>query len=783
MVIDALRWDFVAESNRMNYVNNLIRRNESCLIKMRVHAPTVTMPRLKAMTSGTVPNFIDLVLNFGASEMNVDNIIWQMKSRGKIVFYGDNTWTKLFPSTFTRQGENVDSLFVNDFHEGDKNVTERLNAELIHPDWKMLILHYLGLDHIGHVEGPFSPKVPAKLEEMDKQVTKIVTAMAKWKLRSERPSLFLLTGDHGMRDTGGHGGSSSGETFVPLLVTGTQCESSKAVYNQIDLATTFSVLMGLPIPHSAIGVIIPSLIGGLSPEQQLFAFNYNGERLLAQVRLQFQFDDFGSLEFFKQHQEAVGLHKLILLANTTTSEGHLFKRCRMLYHDSAEEMSNILSQTFLKYDLASISLGITIVVSVSGDPFGKLLELEMTTVILIYSQQAVLTIIAGLFGDVAKLVHIHLKPRDCVMTLLVGMLLKHIVCKLFTIESELFRFNIPMNLLFLGFVLVLLYLYKSIKSFLKTYIITRKLPFLGKFVFFVTFLHLVSLGASSFIEEEHQLWYYTCNAMFTILFVNHLGLYAWHDGDFILFKFPSDVERMRKKGDSKGGENLLRNMEKCHNSVFGYILLTIVHVAVRRLNSTGDKWLHLNDIGDFLVEEENKKLLTIVVIFAICLTCYCLHSLAGLLTNILTFTALLLVFFYRSSVGQVLVFNTVFSSPKMPVILFWVNILEIVLIEFLPFLFRTVCQRTINRVELGRFMGSLVTVFVLISVLLHKPQNIILVPICVLTCRWVKEKIFAIWRGTSERTIFTIITHFWIGKMFFFYQVRDENSYSKKQQN
>lgn len=353
----------------MSYLSNLIKRNESCLIKLRVHPPTVTMPRLKAMTSGTIPNFIDLVLNFGANEMTVDNFVSQLKAtQGKIVFYGDNTWTKMFPNVFTRQGDNVDSLYVNDFYEGDKNITDRLNAELIHPDWKLMILHYLGLDHIGHVEGPYSDKVPEKLEEMDKQVTKIVTALAKWKLKSDRPSLFLLTGDHGMRDTGGHGGSSPGETFVPLVVTGAQCESSETIYNQIDLATTISVLLGLPIPSSSIGTVIPELLGDLTPQQQLFAFHYNGERLLAKVRDQFLFEDFGDKEFFKQHREAVELHSVHLLADpdsNNTSPGHLFKRSRLLYQSSAQEMSNMLSQTFLKYDLTSIYLGILIVVSVS----------------------------------------------------------------------------------------------------------------------------------------------------------------------------------------------------------------------------------------------------------------------------------------------------------------------------------------------------------------------------------------------------------------------------------
>lgn len=129
----------------------------------------------QAITTGTVPNFIDVVLNFGNAALSIDSIIHQIITASKkIVFCGDDTWIKLFPNQFTRQLENRDSLFVNDFYEvskllcthifgsfnlfffkGDKNITQRLNAELKHADWDLLILHYLGLDHIGHVEGPY----------------------------------------------------------------------------------------------------------------------------------------------------------------------------------------------------------------------------------------------------------------------------------------------------------------------------------------------------------------------------------------------------------------------------------------------------------------------------------------------------------------------------------------------------------------------------------------------------------------------------------------------------
>lgn len=63
------------------------------------------------------------------------------RKQGKIVFAGDDTW-KMF-KLFTREHANRDSLFVNDFYEGDKNVTESLKQELKRDDWKLLILREL----------------------------------------------------------------------------------------------------------------------------------------------------------------------------------------------------------------------------------------------------------------------------------------------------------------------------------------------------------------------------------------------------------------------------------------------------------------------------------------------------------------------------------------------------------------------------------------------------------------------------------------------------------------
>lgn len=87
----------------------------------------------------------------------------------------------------------------------------------------------------------------------------------------------------GMRDTGGHGGSSYAEVNVPLIFLGPSCSQSNETYNQIDIPATMSVLLGLPIPASSIGTIIPNLLTGISEEQKLFAYYYNGERLLRKL--------------------------------------------------------------------------------------------------------------------------------------------------------------------------------------------------------------------------------------------------------------------------------------------------------------------------------------------------------------------------------------------------------------------------------------------------------------------------------------------------------------------
>ena len=72
---------------------------------------------LQAITSGSIPGFVDVVLNFGSTALTDDNLITQLKLAGKILtFFGDDTWLNLFPDHFTRT-DGTTSFFVTDFTE------------------------------------------------------------------------------------------------------------------------------------------------------------------------------------------------------------------------------------------------------------------------------------------------------------------------------------------------------------------------------------------------------------------------------------------------------------------------------------------------------------------------------------------------------------------------------------------------------------------------------------------------------------------------------------------
>ena len=85
--------------------------------------------------------------------------------------------------------------------------------------------------------------------------------------------------------------------------------------------------------------------------------------------------------------------------------------------------------------------------------------------------------------------------------------------------------------------------------------------------------YLLSLFSSSFIEEEHQLWYFVELTQIIFIIIDYIRLLS-----------------------NKQKENNL-------NKMISYLTTTLCVIRfLRSINQTGNKWQNQMDIGDFLRE-------------------------------------------------------------------------------------------------------------------------------------------------------------------------------------
>lgn len=295
IVIDAFRADFMPDidgqlksripSGTMKYLEGLLKSQQAINFVGQAQTPTVTMPRIKAIMAGITPNFMDILYNINASHFGEDNFIEQAKVAGKkILFFGDDTWLHMFPREYFLRAKETFSFFATDYIQVDTNVTDSLLPELDKlNEWDMMILHYLGLDHIGHTFDAFSDLLPPKLTQMD-NVVKVIME----KLTTSRDNyLVVVTGDHGMTDDGNHGGSSAPECDTSLIFISS---NPNLMHNrerhklnrikQIDIAVTLSLLLGLEIPVKSNGKLIKDVFDHwANPETKLCSYFKNSIQL------------------------------------------------------------------------------------------------------------------------------------------------------------------------------------------------------------------------------------------------------------------------------------------------------------------------------------------------------------------------------------------------------------------------------------------------------------------------------------------------------------------------
>ena len=161
IVIDALRYDFIKphdnsiESNyrnQMPFIRELLTSEpkQAVLLRLIADPPTTTLQRLKALTTGTLPTFIDVSYNFIGYEIEEDNLLNQLRSNASqrnISLLGDDTWLALYPNVPFQHLHVYPSFDVHDLDTVDNGILQHLWSvidDTRQQELSFIVAHFLG---------------------------------------------------------------------------------------------------------------------------------------------------------------------------------------------------------------------------------------------------------------------------------------------------------------------------------------------------------------------------------------------------------------------------------------------------------------------------------------------------------------------------------------------------------------------------------------------------------------------------------------------------------------
>nr|XP_027796557.1 GPI ethanolamine phosphate transferase 2 isoform X2 [Marmota flaviventris] len=711
VLIDALRDDFVFGSKGvkyMPYTSYLVEKGASHSFVAEAKPPTVTMPRIKALMTGSLPGFVDVIRNLNSPALLEDSVIRQAKAAGKrVIFYGDETWVKLFPKHFVEY-DGTTSFFVSDYTEVDDNVTRHLDTVLKRGDWDMLILHYLGLDHIGHISGPNSPLIGRKLSEMDSILMKIHTSLLSKERETLSPSLLVLCGDHGMSETGSHGASSTEEVSTPLILISSSFERR-------------------PDPG------------------------------------------------FEQFKMAERLHgnwvKLHLEENRSDVLLSLGTKVLRQYLGALKTLSLSLSTQVAQYDIYSMAVGTVVV-------------LEVLTLLLLSSPQAL-----------RRGADLEVPLRSPVFSLLFYLVflvlsaIHVIVCTSAT--SSCYLCSLPWLVAGGLMVLVSALLCAIVSTLTRTVIestLLRKnaaLPSsrwseMDLLLMLGTAGHVLSLGASSFVEEEHQTWYFLVNTL--CLALSQEACRSCFPGDdskpqhSVHMLQDSAVYRapiLHRAGHTSPSSEALGGHARWAILASPWLVLACCRL-LRSLNQTGVQGAHRPDLGLWLTSSDHKvelsglAALSLLVIFLLVQRGCSLVSRAALALGLLG------VFCYRAAIGNVLFpwqpGDKGFSKGIIEARFVYVFVLGILFTGTKDLLKSQVIAADFKIKTVG--LWEIYSGLVLLAALLLRPHNLPVLAFSLLI-QTVMTKF--IWKPLRHDAAEITVMHYWFGQAFFYFQGNSNN--------
>ena len=126
-------------------------------------------------------------------------------------------------------------------------------------DPRLVVVHLPDADETAHQHGPDSDEYDEVVARIDTDISRLVGAT------QDDRTTFVITADHGHIDGGGHGGWENAVTRVPAVFVGPDASLDSGQIDQMDIAATASVALGLRPPRNSAGKVREEVLGS-SPE-------------------------------------------------------------------------------------------------------------------------------------------------------------------------------------------------------------------------------------------------------------------------------------------------------------------------------------------------------------------------------------------------------------------------------------------------------------------------------------------------------------------------------------
>lgn len=245
VVVDGLRLD---TSRTMDTLNAL--REQGADFTAWTGQPSLSYPGWTVIASGATQEVSAVTTNWYKGPVRVDHLFAAANRAGlRTGVAGSPGWADLF-------GEAVDARVLVEDPPNSTEIEPMLRTSedvasgalgLLQQDLQFVLVHFPSPDLLGHGFGGASPQYADAVRRVDDHLAALLGGV------DLADTTLVVTADHGMIDTGGHGGWEPVVLRVPLVLAGAGVRRGVqgGDVRQADIAPTVAVLLGIPIPaHS-----------------------------------------------------------------------------------------------------------------------------------------------------------------------------------------------------------------------------------------------------------------------------------------------------------------------------------------------------------------------------------------------------------------------------------------------------------------------------------------------------------------------------------------------------